>query len=339
MVGRRAALIEFYAPWCGHCKALAPEYEKAASDLKARGVSVPLAKVDATTHVELAKRFDVTGYPTMKFWNEGQFSDYDGDRTAEGIVDWIRQRKDPNYVPLPDYVLVLTQDNFTAYAMTEDLILVEFYAPWCGHCKRLAPEYKKAASLLNEHHPPIPLAKVDATAEKDLATEYNVTGFPTLKIFRNGRVYDYTGPQDAQAEALREKFPRFFYATSAEVKNHYKIGHGVFLLFPDRYWSKSEPMYLRLEQDNPSTENIVDFINNNCLPKVGERTISNKDTRYTKKPLVVVYYDVDFSFEHKDGITYRFIYSQQIYFWFHCFAEHFGNRGARCLLFPNEMMK
>lgn len=76
------------------------------------------------------------------------------------------------------------------------------YSNRCGHCKRLAPEYEKAAKELNKRTPPIPLAKVDATAESDLATRFGVTGYPTLKIFRKGKAYDYNGP--------RENFGRLF---------------------------------------------------------------------------------------------------------------------------------
>lgn len=68
----------------------------------------------------------------------------------------------------------------------------------CGHCKRLAPEYEKAATALAKEDPPIPLAKVDCPANSDLCSKFGVTGYPTLKIFRGGEFSaDYSGPRSS----------------------------------------------------------------------------------------------------------------------------------------------
>jgi protein disulfide-isomerase A1 len=72
------------------------------------------------------------------------------------------------------------------------------FAPWCGHCKALAPEYEEAATTLKEKN--IPLAKVDCTEESDLCAEYGVEGYPTLKVFRGAdTITAYSGARKAPA--------------------------------------------------------------------------------------------------------------------------------------------
>nr|AXL95384.1 protein disulfide isomerase [Conus ermineus] len=108
----------------------------------------------------------------------------------------MKERASPSWAPEPDAVVVLTKENFTNIVNQEDLMLVEFYAPWCGHCKSLAPKYEKAAKALKAGPEPIILAKVDATAETELASQYGVSGYPSLKVFRKGRAFEYKGQRE-----------------------------------------------------------------------------------------------------------------------------------------------
>lgn len=94
------AFIEFYAPWCGHCKKLAPELEDAARQLAGQP-GVLVAKVDCTVEEVLGRRFDVRGYPTMKFFRHGKYlQDYELGRTAAELVAFIKKKSVPITVAL-----------------------------------------------------------------------------------------------------------------------------------------------------------------------------------------------------------------------------------------------
>ncbi|EKX52941.1 hypothetical protein GUITHDRAFT_84522 [Guillardia theta CCMP2712] len=103
------------------------------------------------------------------------------------------------------FVKVLTDSTFehdtqsVTGATTGDWF-VEFYAPWCGHCKSLTPTWESLAQKLNEEKEagdvtPI-IAKVDGTVSPKLQERFQIRGFPTLKMFSKGKMYDYMGPRD-----------------------------------------------------------------------------------------------------------------------------------------------
>lgn len=81
-------LVEFFAPWCGHCKQLAPEYEKLAKSFE--GI-VNIGAVDADQYKDLGGQFGIKGFPTLKFFGENKSSpqDYSGERNAQAMTDFL----------------------------------------------------------------------------------------------------------------------------------------------------------------------------------------------------------------------------------------------------------
>ena len=98
--------------------------------------------------------------------------------------------------PLENDVIILTDSTFDKALEKYEYLLVLFYAPWCGHCKKIHPEYEKAAKTLRKEN--LYLSKVDATVEKKLAEKFEIQGFPTVKLFIKGEPIEYTGGRKEQ---------------------------------------------------------------------------------------------------------------------------------------------
>ncbi|CAL8293129.1 unnamed protein product [Merluccius merluccius] len=131
-------LVMFYAPWCGHCKKLSPDFAKAASWLKG---SVQLAKVDCTANADTCRGFGASAYPLLKVFRNGVDSGtYDGPRTAEGMVHYMKKQTGP------DSVLLRTEEDLQAFINNYDASIVGFFQPDSAGL----PEYLKAAALLRE---------------------------------------------------------------------------------------------------------------------------------------------------------------------------------------------
>ncbi|XP_009629917.1 protein disulfide-isomerase-like isoform X1 [Nicotiana tomentosiformis] len=99
-----------------------------------------------------------------------------------------------------EFVWTLDHTNYSDIISRHKMIVVEFYAPWCGYCQQLTPKYEEAASVLSSHDPPVILAKMDTTIPEnaELARNYTHNGVPSIKIFRNGgkTVHDYKGTRE-----------------------------------------------------------------------------------------------------------------------------------------------
>eukprot|EP01001_Neometanema_parovale_P009120 NODE_5369_length_952_cov_121.188179_g5153_i0.p1 GENE.NODE_5369_length_952_cov_121.188179_g5153_i0~~NODE_5369_length_952_cov_121.188179_g5153_i0.p1 ORF type:complete len:273 (-),score=53.33 NODE_5369_length_952_cov_121.188179_g5153_i0:73-891(-) len=97
-------------------------------------------------------------------------------------------------------VVILDDSNYNRWIKAQDLALIKFYAPWCGHCKQLAPEWDSAASTLASSNLPVKLAKVDGDKNPDAAQANKVSGFPTIVAYKKGKRFEvYEAGRTAEA--------------------------------------------------------------------------------------------------------------------------------------------
>lgn len=134
------------APWCGHCKALAPEFVKAAAKLVEMESDVKLAKVDATKETELAEKHGVKGYPTLKFYRKGSMIEYGGGRQADDIVNWLIKKTGPAAKDLP------TVDEAKAFVEAHNVAIIGYFKVRLPAQRDISIDKKKMITTHNLLH-------------------------------------------------------------------------------------------------------------------------------------------------------------------------------------------
>jgi thiol-disulfide isomerase/thioredoxin len=186
----------YYAPWCGHCKKLAPVWSELADYVQ--GSELTIAKLDATE--EKISDPHVKSYPTIFFYPKGEDKiAYDGKRDLLGLQIWLSENSTAFKSHFPDWkpilpsedppesndgavkILVGSTHDEIVQDSTKD-VLIMYYAPWCPHCQNLEPIWDQLGESLVGSH--VLIGKMDWTKNK--VDSINVSSYPTLMWYPMG---------------------------------------------------------------------------------------------------------------------------------------------------------
>ncbi|CBJ33643.1 Protein disulfide isomerase [Ectocarpus siliculosus] len=237
-------MVDFYAPWCGHCMELEPEYARAAKELEKDGLL--LGKVDCDANEELCDedRWDIEGFPTIKVLRGGvggPIHDYVGPRSAADMTAFMRQVA---AFPHPDDDdddddddegdFYEDEDDGDAYRLVEEegvlvlgahdferatdhfmMMLVLLYTPGCEGCDAVMEEYIEASDELYEHL--VPVAKVDCFLQAELCQQPQWSEAASAAAAAAGGGNDTATPPADGVVVVDGKTPMLFVIRKGEV--------------------------------------------------------------------------------------------------------------------------
>ena len=215
------SIVVFHAPWCGHCKALAPVVEELASTRQ----DISIYKINASKYGSEMREngaqyknimADVPGFPTIVYFGNGPRQVHAGPRTVENLAaQYDAYQTGPAKASSP----ALSgggggehMDMSPAQVRNVEYGIVMFHWVKCGHCIRFMPAFREFQSWAAEHADHITVGSVECPSSPEgqaLAHEYGVRGFPTLKVFYDGKATDYTGARSL--DALKEHVHATFF--------------------------------------------------------------------------------------------------------------------------------
>lgn len=199
--------IEHYSPYCGHCRRFEPTWEELVGDCEQELPSVQLAQVNCAAYGDLCEANKIRGYPSILFYEDGNMlEEYKGNRDLDDLKQFLQRHvkakdeskvsvaeveEEPQPVLNPDgQVLSIPDPETFASTLEKGLAFIEFLAPWCGHCKALAPTWARLAAELKGK---VTVAEVDCTTQRSICSVQDIQAYPTLIYYAKGTRSQYAG--------------------------------------------------------------------------------------------------------------------------------------------------
>ncbi|KAF9236400.1 thioredoxin-like protein [Melanogaster broomeanus] len=212
--------VEHFSPYCGHCRHFESTWNELVGHFESKAdPGVHFAQVDCTVNGDLCTENGVSGYPQMNLYRNGGFLEtYHADRAYDLLVNYLAAHAEPKGIPAPaidsieeealptpvDHLVVQTpraEANPSGEVVSLDVqtfdsflsqgpAFIKFFAPWCGHCKKLAPTWTRLARHMQRK---MNIAEVNCDENKALCTSQGVTAFPILFYYAHDAKTDYSG--------------------------------------------------------------------------------------------------------------------------------------------------
>lgn len=174
--GDEVWFLDWYTPWCPPCIVFLAELRRASLEFDAS--IVRFGTIDCTIHSALCRQYNIQYYPTAMLINGSRTDQFNIQKTAANVIQFINEKRNPS-------VVVLTSRNFHRKLQKKKsgvMWIVDYFAPWCGPCQRLMPEWVAVAKALSSL-PFVNVASVNCEVEASLCASQSVRSYPGIRMY------------------------------------------------------------------------------------------------------------------------------------------------------------
>lgn len=210
VAGNEVWFLDWYAPWCPPCIHFLSELRRASLEFDVS--IVRFGTIDCTVHAVLCRQYNIHSYPTAMLINGSSTYQFTIQKTAANVIQFINERRDPSGINLTikclqhathkhvrlnslvlslivSYIVIeLTSENFYRELVKKKsrvMWIVDYFAPWCGPCQRLTPEWIIVAKSLSDLSF-INVASVNCEIEASLCAFQGVRSYPNIRLYPTG---------------------------------------------------------------------------------------------------------------------------------------------------------